>query len=108
MSFPILLNGHSPKKMVDRLSLPYGIWTCQDGREILFNREYQPIWQRHNDKLPMQADPKEWIQFSKSQKWFYDDLKPPMESPATRKKCLEIIETFCDGKSVEKYVIKAR
>jgi hypothetical protein len=22
---------------------PYGKWTCEDGREILFNRYYKPI-----------------------------------------------------------------
>jgi hypothetical protein len=31
---------------VMRRRLPYGSWTRADGREVLFNRHYQPIWQR--------------------------------------------------------------
>ena len=23
---------------------PYGRWTCADGRQVLFNRGYNPIW----------------------------------------------------------------
>ena len=26
--------------------LPYGRWRCADGREVLFNRFYEPIWER--------------------------------------------------------------
>jgi hypothetical protein len=29
-----------------RVALPYGMWTCADGREVLFNRNYDPIWGR--------------------------------------------------------------
>lgn len=55
-----------------RNNLPYGKWTCADGREVLFNRFYEPIWQRRPNESPMPADPHErvlWI----DQVWFYDD-----------------------------------
>jgi hypothetical protein len=26
--------------------VPYGMWTCEDGREVLFNRVYAPIAER--------------------------------------------------------------
>ena len=29
--------------------LPYGRWTCADGRVVLFNRYYEPIWHRPGD-----------------------------------------------------------
>jgi hypothetical protein len=35
-----------------RNDLPYGKWTCPDGREVLFNRFYEPIWQRHPEQPP--------------------------------------------------------
>jgi hypothetical protein len=52
--------------------LPYGMWTCEDGREVLFNRFYKPIWQRLPGKPPQPADPNEWVPW-KRQRWFYDD-----------------------------------
>ncbi|PMD86649.1 hypothetical protein BWI97_26210 [Siphonobacter sp. BAB-5405] len=27
-----------------RLYIPYGKWSCEDGSEVLFNRDYQPLW----------------------------------------------------------------
>ena len=55
-----------------RNDLPYGCWTCHDGREVLFNRFYEPIWQRYPGRDPEPADPTEWAQW-KDQRWFYDD-----------------------------------
>lgn len=57
-----------------RTALPYGLWTCADGREILFNRRYTPIWQRH-EGVVRPADPEEWI-FWTTQGWFYNDGTP--------------------------------
>ena|SRR5215469_14611719 len=55
-----------------RNDLPYGIWICPDGRMVLFNRFYEPIWQRYPGRNPEPADPYEWVQW-KDQKWLYDD-----------------------------------
>ncbi len=55
-----------------RHDLPYGKWTCADGREVLFNRFYEPIWQRYPGASPQCADPKEWVRWV-NQEWFYDD-----------------------------------
>jgi hypothetical protein len=30
-----------------RFWCPYGCWTCADGREVLFNRTYHPIYERY-------------------------------------------------------------
>ena len=49
----------------------YGKWTCDDGREVLFNRFYEPIWQRLPDGVVLPADRKEWVKWNK-QEWFYD------------------------------------
>ena len=54
--------------------LPYGKWTCADGREILFNRWYQPLWQKHRGRVTP-ADPNEWIDYTR-QDYFYDDGTP--------------------------------
>jgi hypothetical protein len=54
--------------------LPYGKWTCADGREVLFNRFYGPIWQR-SDGLTTAADSTEWVKHIQ-QEWFYSDGTP--------------------------------
>jgi hypothetical protein len=51
--------------------LAYGKWTCPDGREVLFNRFYEPIYQRAGS-IVSRADPKEWVPFV-TQRWFYND-----------------------------------
>jgi hypothetical protein len=52
--------------------LPYGKWTCADGREVLFNRFYEPIYQRYPQGSAEAADRNEWVPW-KRQEWFYDD-----------------------------------
>jgi hypothetical protein len=55
-----------------RLRLPYGKWTCPDGREVLFNRDYKPILERMPGQPAKPADPTEWvdnIQQGDSTKW---------------------------------------
>lgn len=55
-----------------RNDVPYGVWTCPDGREVLFNRWYEPLWQRGpGDVPPTAADPREWVEFQR-QTWFYN------------------------------------
>jgi hypothetical protein len=55
-----------------RAYYPYGMWTCSDGRQVLFNRHYEPIWERKCESAPAErADPKEWVKFS-GQEWFYN------------------------------------
>ena len=53
--------------------LPYGMLTCADGRTVLFNRRYKPIWQRTGlGEAAVPADPEEWVPYVK-QIWFNPD-----------------------------------
>jgi hypothetical protein len=69
-------SGHkffSPAALFTRWNdLPYGMWTCEDGRQVLFNRFYEPILLRRAGSLPEPADPKERVDFCR-QEWFYGD-----------------------------------
>src|SRR4051812_34435506 len=38
-------------------ALPFGKWTCADGREVLYNRDYVALWQRRPGEPAEQADP---------------------------------------------------
>jgi hypothetical protein len=54
-----------------RYRLPYGMWTTEDGEEVIFNRDYRPIWSRHlgvYDARPVNYD--RWIENIKDSKYF--------------------------------------
>ena len=66
-----------PRAMKMAIELPYGRWTCRDGREALFNRRYVPIWQRRLGEDATPADPSEWFTFTaETWLWPYDDDAP--------------------------------
>jgi hypothetical protein len=58
-----------------RRRVPYGAWTCADGREVLFDRRYRPVLQRWPGTRAAPADPTEWVPFVR-QTWLYDDATP--------------------------------
>src|SRR5690242_3214393 len=52
--------------------LPYGVWLCEDGRVVLFNRRYEPIYERPAEGGPVRpADRTEWICARKYRRYFY-------------------------------------
>jgi crotonobetainyl-CoA:carnitine CoA-transferase CaiB-like acyl-CoA transferase len=61
----------SPAKFYRWTVLPYGCWVCEDGREVLFNRFYEPIWQRRGGNAEP-ADCHERVGHAR-QSWFYTD-----------------------------------
>lgn len=38
--------------------MPHGIWTLLDGRQVLFNEHFEPIWQRVPGKRPQPVPPR--------------------------------------------------
>ena len=66
--------------------LPYGVWSTLNGREILFNRKYVPLWQRMGGETPRRADPTEWVAFAQ-QEWFYDDKTADKRGAARKVLC---------------------
>lgn len=64
-------------KHTARRSLPYGIWYCVGGREVIFNRDYQPIAQRV-DGVVSYADRDEFVDAIEREVKFYDDLHNPV------------------------------
>lgn len=62
-------------KIFLRTQLPYGQWTCADGRVVLFDRDYAPICEKYPGTEPVMCDGKQWVKWT-SQEWFYDDFTP--------------------------------
>ena len=55
---------------------PYGIWTCADDREVVFNRDYQLILERYpGQPYCRAANPSERVEWIE-QRWFYKDSTP--------------------------------
>ena len=61
-----------------RLRCPYGKWTCADGREVLFNRQYWPILERRPGEKAKPANPNEWVHW-KEQDYFFEDGNSPWQ-----------------------------
>jgi len=53
-----------------RINYPYGMWTCTDGEQILFNRKYQPL--NDKERLVENIDKSKEI-------FFYDDGSCPWD-----------------------------
>jgi hypothetical protein len=75
-----------------RARLPYGIWKCADGREVLFNRNYKPMWERSLAQSwdAKRANPDEWVSFV-DQQWFFNDGNPPWDNAKSRARCENVL-----------------
>ena len=76
-----------------RDALPYGKWTCADGREVLFNRDYKPIWQRTADGRVSEAEASERVPYEE-QEWFYDDNNRPWTDRELSEKLVATLEAW--------------
>ena len=76
-----------------RSRLPYGMWVDATGRQVLFNRRYQPIWQREPGAKAKTIDPGEHIPYV-SQIWFYNDGCTPWHNAKSRWCCLRVLQAW--------------
>ncbi len=74
-----------------RLYLPYGKWRCESGKEVLFNRDYSPIWERSPKGRVRVISPNKEIDFLE-QEFFYDDRSAPYyNNEVTLQRCQSIL-----------------
>lgn len=73
---------------------PYGFWLAADGREVLFNRRYQPILERRPGGKGTAANPNEWVPWIR-QTWFYTDAD--VQYAKTFSRCISALSKFRDG-----------
>jgi hypothetical protein len=79
-----------------REDLPYGIWRCVGGREVLFNRFYRAIWQRFPVEV---ADREEWVRQKTGIRHFYDDV-PPWRSRKVAAALDRVLGEFLAGRRI--------
>lgn len=93
----------SPLDEPMRFRLPYGIWTTEEGRELLFNRDYKPIWERNGKESVEQADRSEWVKGIDGQSWFYGDHNPPWVDRKSLERCTAALGEFLNGEDVSAF-----
>lgn len=79
-----------------RLRCPYGKWTCGDGREVIFNREYWPILERRPGEKAKPANPNEWVSWLTQEHYFEDATCPwgRYGSKDTLARCNQVLEEW--------------
>lgn len=83
-----------------RLYLPYGKCTLDDGTEILFNRDYCPLWSRSLSETQEEVEINEVdltsdINFSGAEHFFFDrDAPYTKNGQSSLKKCLGILNDW--------------
>ena len=77
-----------------RLYLPYGKWVCTDGREVLFNRDYTPIWQRQANRAGDLIEPEADVDYDSRTFYFDDRSAPYYGNDGTLANCLNILKEW--------------
>lgn len=80
-----------------RLYLPYGKWTCEDGSEVLFNRDYCPIWKRNPDAVVSIMKPDQYVKHEHSEYYYDDRTAPYYENEQTFVQCTAILNDWGVG-----------
>ncbi len=85
-----VLPRHHPDFLPARLWLPYGVWTVQDGSEILFSRDYLPLWRLVSGRVE-RLPPWLWISDIAKQRWFSEEQTWAWARDPGRKHAMEAL-----------------
>lgn len=78
-----------------RLFLPYGKWKCADGSEVLFNRDYTPIWLKSPKGKVTTIDLDTSVNFEDEPHFYYgDDDAPYYGNRTTFLICKSVLEDW--------------
>lgn len=89
--------------------LPYGIWSTDDGKEILFNRRYRGVWQHSRGSCKMIMVPShitEFLATRYTERYFHTDgVNNPRRDKKAARRSKQIVADFITGKSLDHYVV---
>ena len=74
-----------------RLYLPYGVWTEHDGSEVIFARDYKPLWRIRVDGAVERLEPWLWIHFKK-ESHLSEDAYTPWRTPGLKERLEEWLQ----------------
>jgi hypothetical protein len=81
------------KFMPMRLYMPYGLWTLPDGSEVLFNRNYCPIWKRSPSGEVDNIAPELWVRYVKEQ-WYFREGTEPWFNRYSLEICQQVLQDW--------------
>jgi hypothetical protein len=102
--------------------IPYGLWTCPDGAQALFDRNYVPRWARPADGSPAAPVPLlpcgrgRWVKWQAGGYFFADGEQAFLTHGKGRQRKAErlaiahgerILADFCSGGPVWRYIAKS-
>jgi hypothetical protein len=93
----ITRKGYRSNRRFDRWlsQVHYGMWTCVDGREVLFNRFYAPIAERSGPQAATrQSDTYAWIKWKRQEHFFDDGSFRPADRAATMMKLNAVLAAW--------------
>ena len=79
-----------------RLYLPYGKWICSDGTQVLYNRDYCPLWVKGPDGKVASIDADYWIDYKKDE-YYFEGSQAPWYGVKTKKymeRCIAELQTW--------------
>ena len=77
-----------------RLYLPMGKWNCADGKEILFNRDYCPLWERSVTGEVTAISPEINVAYVESEFYFDSGCAPYKGYDETLEICLSVLRDW--------------
>lgn len=78
-----------------RLKLPYGKWTLADGTEILFNKDYCPLWLKKPNGKAKPIDHRGWVDSERELEFYFDESNQPWDSNfGTWSNCEDILRKW--------------
>jgi hypothetical protein len=72
----------------------YGIWTLADGREMLFDRDYRPLYSRRRGEVAEIADPQRPAGIIKERFFWADRDSIHSLCPATQRKLRAVLQAW--------------
>lgn len=77
-----------------RRLLPYGQWTLETGKLVLFNRDYEPIRIKASDGRSVRTCDPHWVEGIVAEEHFYEDATAPTVTGRTHAKIAIILREW--------------
>lgn len=86
-----------------KLLLPFGKWICKNGSEVLFNRDYNPIWVKEKNGVVYSVEPHLWIRDIQEHIFFFQEGSEPWSGDKKSTSiCLQALKEWSVDNKVSK------
>ena len=99
--------GRTPREILIRCEMPYGMWTLKDGSVFLYNRCYENLVGKDPNGGLIIAHPDKWHGKENpivKHDYFYNDLTNPVRNKKTLEKVMQIKHEFLTKFGIPKII----